>query len=194
MNAGPVDITALKSSMRREFKTRRRAAATANPGAAEMAMERFLAAIPFTPKIVVSAYRPIQNELDPTPLMMALHQRGLRLGVPVIEGPGRALTFRQWTPGCAMMEGPFRAEIPTKGATLEPDLLIMPLLAWDRAGWRLGYGGGFYDRTLEMLRARRPTRAIAYAYGAQEVEAVPVESTDQRLDAVVTEAEVIAIA
>ena len=75
---------------------------------------------------------------------------------------------------------------------IEPEILIVPLVAFDRAGGRLGYGGGFYDRTLELLRSRRPTRAIGFAYAAQEAEALPLEPTDQPLDMVVTEAEVIA--
>jgi 5-formyltetrahydrofolate cyclo-ligase len=77
--------------------------------------------------------------------------------------------------------------IPEEGAWLEPQVLIVPMLAWDRRGYRLGYGGGFYDRTLEGLRAKGPVLAIGFAFAAQEVEAVPTEPTDQRLDAVVTE-------
>jgi 5-formyltetrahydrofolate cyclo-ligase len=87
-----------------------------------------------------------------------------------------------------MVEGPFGAKIPEAGADVIPEVLIVPLVAFDARGFRLGYGGGFYDRTLEGLRARGPVVAVGFAYGAQEAEALPLEPTDQRLDAIVTEA------
>jgi 5-formyltetrahydrofolate cyclo-ligase len=90
-----------------------------------------------------------------------------------------------------MVAGAFGVPVPAGGDWLEPEVLIVPLLAWDRQGYRLGYGGGFYDRTLERLRARGPHLAVGFAFAAQEVPEVPREPTDQRLDAVVTEAGVI---
>ena len=86
-----------------------------------------------------------------------------------------------------MLEGEFGALIPAEGAWIEPEVLIVPLLAFDARGFRLGYGGGFYDRTLEGLRARRPTLALGFAFAAQEMDEVPIEDTDQPLDAIVTE-------
>ncbi|MFN4130000.1 MAG: 5-formyltetrahydrofolate cyclo-ligase [Paracoccaceae bacterium] len=133
---------------------------------------------------VLSGYMPMRTEIDPLPAMAA-HQGPV--GVPVIVGPGLALRFRDWSPGCAMVAGEFGALIPAEGAWLEPEVLIVPLLAFDARGYRLGYGGGFYDRTLEGLRARGPVLAVGFAFAAQEVEAVPVEDTDQRLDMIVTE-------
>lgn len=90
-----------------------------------------------------------------------------------------------------MIEGEFGAQIPAAGEWITPEILIVPLVAFDRKGGRLGYGGGFYDRTLELLRAARPTLAIGFAYGAQEAENLPLEATDQPLDMIVTEAEII---
>lgn len=90
-----------------------------------------------------------------------------------------------------MIEGTFGAYIPAKGGWIEPEILIVPLLAFDRKGGRLGYGGGFYDRTLELLRARRATLAIGFAFAAQEVDNIPLEPTDQPLDMIVTEAGII---
>ncbi len=133
---------------------------------------------------VLSGYIPMRTEIDPLPAMAA-HQGPV--GVPVIIGKAQPLRFREWTPGAAMIEGAFRALIPAEGAWVEPEVLIVPLLAFDAAGYRLGYGGGFYDRTLEGLRARGPVLAVGFAFAAQEVAEVPVDATDQRLDAVVTE-------
>ena len=90
-----------------------------------------------------------------------------------------------------MENGPFGARIPAQGDWLVPEVLLVPLLAFDRRGFRLGYGGGFYDRTLEGLRARGPVLAIGLAYAAQEVPVVPTDATDQRLDAILTEAGLI---
>lgn len=136
---------------------------------------------------VISGYRPIRTEIDPTPTMKALCEAGARLCVPVIKAPGLPLKFREWTPDSQMVDGPFGARVPAEGAWLEPEILIVPLVGFDREGWRLGYGGGFYDRTLERLRARRRTVALGFAYAAQELEAAPRDETDQRLDGVVTD-------
>lgn len=133
---------------------------------------------------VLSGYMPMRTEIDPLPAMAA--HRG-PVGVPVIPGAAMPLRFREWTPGCALVPGEFGALIPAEGAWLEPEVVIVPLLAFDARGYRLGYGGGFYDRTLEGLRARRPTLAVGFAFAAQEVAEVPIDATDQRLDAIVTE-------
>ena len=132
----------------------------------------------------LSGYMAMRTEIDPLGAMTA-HQGPV--GVPVILGKGQPLRFREWAPGCALVEGAFKALIPAEGAWIEPEILIVPLVAFDARGYRLGYGGGFYDRTLEGLRARRPTLAIGFAFAAQELPEVPIEPTDQRLDAIVTE-------
>lgn len=133
---------------------------------------------------VLAGYMPMRSEIDPLPAMAA--HRGV-VGVPVIPGPAMALRFREWTPGCALVAGEFGALIPAEGAWVEPAVLIVPMLAFDARGYRLGYGGGFYDRTLEGLRARRPTLAVGFAFAAQEVDEVPIDAYDQQLDVVVTE-------
>ena len=133
---------------------------------------------------VLSGYMPMRTEIDPLPAMAA--HRGT-VGVPVIIGKGQPLRFREWTPGAKMVEGAFKALIPEEGAWVEPEVLIVPLLAFDSRGFRLGYGGGFYDRTLEGLRAKGPVLAVGFAFAAQEVAEVPIDATDQRLNAVVTE-------
>jgi 5-formyltetrahydrofolate cyclo-ligase len=185
------DLTDLKAALRKAAFARRRAAhaadLAAHGAASRAAMGHFLAAGLHTGAGVISGYCPIRTEIDPTPLMEALHGAGHRLCVPVIQGRGLALRFREWHPGAGMVEGAFGAPVPAAGDWLEPRLLIAPLLAFDAAGGRLGYGGGFYDRSLLGLRAERRTLAVGFAYSAQEVTTVPCDATDQPLDAIVTE-------
>ncbi len=140
------------------------------------------------PGRALSGYLPMQSEIDPIPAMAA--HRG-PVGVPVTPKRGLPLSFREWSPGCRLVDGGFGTSIPAEGNWVVPEVLIVPLVAFDRRGGRLGYGGGFYDRTLAMLRAAGPTLAIGYAWGAQEDDDLPLEATDQPLDLIVTEAEVI---
>ena len=140
---------------------------------------------------VLSGYIPMRTEIDCLPAMAAHCSTGGRVCVPVIPGRAVPLKFREWTPDAQMHDGPFGAKVPGAGDWLEPEVLIVPLLAFDRRGYRLGYGGGYYDRTLMRLRALRPTVAIGFAFAAQEVAQVPTEPTDERLDLIVTEAGVI---
>ena len=133
---------------------------------------------------VLAGYMPMRTEIDPLPAMAA-HQGPV--GVLVIVAKAQPLRFREWTPGCTMEVGTFGALIPAEGGWLEPDVLIVPLLAFDARGYRLGYGGGFYDRTLDRARARRKVVAIGFAFAAQEVAQVPTEATDERLDMIVTD-------
>ena len=133
----------------------------------------------------LAGYMPMRTEIDPLPAMAA-HQGPV--GVPVIMAPATPLRFREWGPGLAMLAGEFGARIPADGAWIEPQVVIVPLLAFDARGYRLGYGGGFYDRTLAGLRARGKVLAIGFAFAAQEVDAVPIDGFDQRLDGLVTEA------
>jgi 5-formyltetrahydrofolate cyclo-ligase len=151
------------------------------------ATAHLLAALPPPMGRIIAGYMPIRTEIDPLPAMARLHAGGARLCVPVIDSAGLPLRFREWTPDCALETGPFGARIPATGDWLVPDTLIVPLVAFDAGLHRLGYGGGFYDRTLEGLRALAPTRAIGFAYAAQELPDVPQEVTDQPLDALVTE-------
>jgi 5-formyltetrahydrofolate cyclo-ligase len=127
------------------------------------------------------------EELNVWPLLRRLHAAGVPLALPVVEGKGKPLVFRAWTPGDAMDKGVWGIPQPKADKpVLEPDLLLVPLLAFDRTGRRLGYGGGFYDRTLASLRARKPIVAIGLAYDEQRVDAVPHLDYDQRLDWVLT--------
>jgi len=159
----------------------RKAAFVAGQGRAANALADLL--VRYRGKIL-AGYMPMRTEIDPLPAMAA-HDGPVC--VPVIAGAGQPLRFREWSPGCAMVAGEFGALIPAEGAWIDPDVLIVPLLAWDRRGYRLGYGGGFYDRTLQALRARGPRVAIGFAFAAQEIAEVPTDATDQRLDLMVTD-------
>ncbi|WP_339107878.1 5-formyltetrahydrofolate cyclo-ligase [Thioclava sp. GXIMD4216] len=133
---------------------------------------------------IVAGYMPIRTELDPRP---ALLRHDGPLCLPVVEAEARPLSFRPWSAEAEMIPGAFGAAIPAATATVCPQVVVVPLLAFDRRGFRLGYGGGFYDRTLEGLRQRGPVTAIGFAFAAQEMARVPVEATDQPLDLMVTE-------
>jgi len=140
--------------------------------------------------VTLAGYAPMRTEIDPLPALAEAAAHG-PVGMPVIKAAATPLDFREWTPECAMIEGTFGAYIPESGEWIEPEILIVPLVAFDRQGGRLGYGGGFYDRTIERLSARRATMAIGFAFEVQELTDLPLEPTDQPLDLIVTEKGII---
>ena len=135
---------------------------------------------------VIAGYLPIGSEVDPTGAMRVLRHDN-RVCVPVVTARGAPLRFREWWPGCATAPGAFGIEEPVEGGWRVPDVVIVPLLGFDAGGGRLGYGGGFYDRTLSGLHARR---VLGLAVDAQRVEAVPSEETDVELPEIVTESRI----
>ena len=175
-----------KSEARKAAFTRRKLAHEAGQGTAGYLSE-VLAGYRGVP---LAGYMAMRTEIDPTPAMEEAAAHG-PVGVPVIMSAATPLRFRIWEPGCLMIAGEFGAQIPESGDWMEPEIVIVPLVAFDRNGGRLGYGGGFYDRTLEMLRVKRPTLAIGFAYEAQEDAGLPLEPTDQPLDLIVTETGVL---
>jgi 5-formyltetrahydrofolate cyclo-ligase len=181
------DLTQSKAAARTAAFARRKAAFAAGHPDPSAHLRTLLA--PFR-GLPVAGYMPMRTEIDPLPAMAAMAPFG-PVGVPVIIGPGQPLQFRAWTPGCAMEEGPFKALVPVGGDWVTPAVLIVPLVAFDADGGRLGYGGGFYDRTLAGLRDRGPdrgpVRAIGFAWAAQQADALPLDPTDMRMDMVVTE-------
>jgi 5-formyltetrahydrofolate cyclo-ligase len=186
MNTGYSDKVGDKAAARKAaFVARRRIFDSGLDSAACDNLLSLLADAP--PTSIVSAYMPIRTEISPLPVMAALVARGLKVCVPVIRSAGQPLVFSLWTPEAEMVEGPFGARIPAVEELLTPDILITPLLAYDARGYRLGYGGGFYDRTFEALKAQGHAIGIGFAYSAQELAEVPTEPTDQRLDVIVTE-------
>lgn len=184
-----MSLDALKSSARDAAFLSRKQAHAKDSGAGAGLLSSVLAGYRGVP---LAGYWPINTEIDPRVAMEEAAAHGV-VGLPVILGAGQPLVFQQWTPGCAMQVGPFKAMVPVDAVNIVPEVLIVPLVAFDRNGGRLGYGGGFYDRTLELLRADRPTLAIGFAYSAQEQDGLPLEPTDQPLDLIVTETEIIEV-
>ncbi len=143
---------------------------------------------PFERPAVVSGFWPIKEEIDIRPLLIELHNTGCQLVLPVVQGKGKPLLFRAWRPGDPLEQGVFGTLQPSsKRETLEPDALIVPLLACDEDGWRLGYGGGFYDRTLRGLRERKRVTAVGVGFNDQLVDDVPHGPDDERLDWLLTD-------
>ncbi|MBK5927466.1 5-formyltetrahydrofolate cyclo-ligase [Rhodobaculum claviforme] len=177
-------VTEAKAALRARMRARR-AAWTGSPDGPARRLAPLLSA---EAGRVLAGYWPLEGEADPRPAMRA-HAGALCL--PVVTGRARPLVFREWRFGAPLVAAAFGVHVPRTGARCVPDVLIVPLLAFDRRGHRLGYGGGFYDRTLAGLRAAGRPRAIGIAFSTQEVAAVPVTDTDLPLDLIVTEAEVI---
>jgi 5-formyltetrahydrofolate cyclo-ligase len=185
-------IEATKATLRREAAVRRDALpAEARKAAAEaIAARKF----PFVlaPGTIVSGFMPLKSEINPLPLMRALADAGATLALPVVAGRGKPLVMRAWQWGEPLAEGVWGIREPKpEAAQVEPDILLVPLLAFDRAGHRIGYGAGYYDLTIAQLRGRKTVAAIGLAFAAQEIAAVPATPRDARLDLVLTEREVI---
>ncbi len=180
-----------------EVKRHARNAATILRGAAHLASGESAAGIlaarglsfdqPLAQR-TISGFHPYKDEISTLPLLERLDAEGWRTVLPVVLGPSQPLVFRIWKPGSATVPGIWNIPMPPEeNATVEPDVLLVPLLAFDRQGYRLGYGGGFYDRTLTMLRAKKPVVAIGVAFAGQEIPEVPRGSFDQPMDWIMTE-------
>lgn len=142
--------------------------------------------------VIVAGYSPIRNEIDPFVLMHTLAARGASLALPVIVARDHPLIFREWRADEPLVRGQYGIFEPSSDAAeVEPDIILVPLAAFDRAGHRIGYGRGYYDRTLENLRAIKRVTAVGLAFAVQEIEIVPHFSHDEQLDCVLTERELI---
>ena len=185
----PDDILQQKRVLRERMKAWRAALA---PAAVMRDAEAVAArGLDFLPPLgagtVVSGFAPMPGEFRVWPLLRRLAGEGLQLALPVMQGKGKPLIFRAWALGDATDTAVWGiAEPKPDKPVLEPDVLIVPLLAFDRAGWRVGFGGGFYDRTLRGLRARKRITAVGLGYDEQRIDAVPHFEYDERLDWVLT--------
>jgi 5-formyltetrahydrofolate cyclo-ligase len=188
MSDSPTSTSAAKATLRAAALAKRDALSGAQRVAAAQAIAARGLPVAITSGMVVSGYSPIRSELDPIPLMRALAAQGARPALPVILARDRPLNFRAWSSGDRLARGLFGILEPLPEATeLVPDILLVPLAAFDRLGHRIGYGAGHYDRSLAVLRAARNIVAIGMAFAAQEIEAVPVQPHDVALDYVLTE-------
>ena len=188
----PGDIADLKSAIRREAVARR----DALPASERAKAAETIAARPFpvaiAPGTIVSGFSALKSEINPVPLMRKLADLGVQLALPVVAGRGKPLIMRAWSFGAPLVSGVWGIrEPPPEAPEVAPDILLVPLLAFDRTGRRIGYGAGYYDMTIAALRAKKPAVAVGIAYAAQEIDAVPVTPRDARLDLVLTERETI---
>ncbi|HZD29583.1 MAG TPA: 5-formyltetrahydrofolate cyclo-ligase [Xanthobacteraceae bacterium] len=190
--AQPTAIEDAKAELRVQARARR----DALPASMRAAAARAIAARPFpvalTPRAIVSGFMPLGSEINPIPLMRKLAGAGAQLALPVVGGRGKPLSMRVFDFGQRLVPGVWGIREPAPDAAeVFPDILLVPLLAFDRSGRRIGYGAGYYDLTIAALRARKAVTACGLAFAAQEVSSVPTTSRDARLDLVLTEHEVI---
>jgi 5-formyltetrahydrofolate cyclo-ligase len=185
-------IAQRKAELRKEGRARRDALPVDQQSAAAQAIAERGLPVPVLPGTVVSGYSPLKFEISPLPLMRHCAKDGAKLALPVIQGRGSPLIMRAWAFGETLGSGVWGIREPKPEAPeVFPDILIVPLLLFDRAGYRLGYGAGYYDMTIARLRAMKPVMAIGLAFAAQEIADVPKTPRDARLDLVLTEREII---
>jgi len=166
------------------------------PAAGRQAAAEAIAArgipIEVTPGMIVSGFMPMKTEINPLPLLRKLAEAGAQLALPAIAGRGKPLIMRAWNFGTPLKAGQWGIREPTVDAPeVAPDILIVPLAAFDRDGHRIGYGAGYYDMTINALRAKKKVMAVGIAFAAQEIPRVPATERDARLDLVLTEREVV---
>ena len=177
-----------KAALRKQVARNRSLLMTEHPSAGDDLTSHLDEVLQRCGKGIYAAYLPIRSELSPLPLVAALADRGIVTAMPVTPPPGNPLTFYRWAPGMGLDEGPYGTKQPTLGSDrVIPDVILAPMLAFDAGCWRLGYGGGFYDRSIAELReSGHEVVAIGIAFGRQQVDKVPTGSYDMPLDAVWT--------
>jgi 5-formyltetrahydrofolate cyclo-ligase len=180
-------MTAEKRSLRDEARARRAVVSRAVSDFAASAV-RTVEALALPHGAIVAGYMAVRDEADPITVMKALEERGHPLALPCIEAPGRALIFRRWKIGDPLKANAFGIGEPYESSEcVTPSVVLVPFLAFDREGHRLGYGGGYYDRTLAALKENGHVLAVGFGFAGQEVPALPRHSHDHGLDLVVTE-------
>jgi 5-formyltetrahydrofolate cyclo-ligase len=183
--------TLSKGDLRSIALAKRDALSDEQRAAAAQALAKRGLPLEITPGMVVSGYSPIRNEIDPAPLMRKLAEAGARLALPAVMARGKSLAFRAWSPDDRLMLGPLGIPEPSPAAAeLVPDVMLVPLAAFDPAGHRIGYGAGHYDFTLEHLRKVKAISAVGVAFAVQQIKAVPAQPHDVALDFVLTEKKV----
>ena len=192
--ARPIDPLAQRKREQRQQAQRKRQRAHDRLGgsAGAQLQDSFFAHVTMSPGAIVAGYAPIRDEIDVMPLLSALADQGHGCALPVVTGRENPLVFRAWAPGTALTEAAFGVGVPPPSSPeVTPDVVLVPMLAFDAACRRIGYGAGFYDRTLAGLRAGGTVLAIGIAYADQQVDEVPADAHDQLLDMIITEQSVI---
>ena len=185
-------IKDLKSELRRSAFAKRDALPAPMRAAAAETIAGRTFPVPVPAGAVVSGYSPMNSELNPVPLMRKLADAGAQLALPVVQGRGKPLVMRAWSFGEALTSGIWGIREPTaQAAEVFPDIMLVPLAAFDRAGHRIGYGAAYYDMTIARIRAMKPVIAVGLGFAAQEADTIPVEPHDARLDLVLTEHEIV---
>ncbi|HVZ51347.1 MAG TPA: 5-formyltetrahydrofolate cyclo-ligase [Pseudolabrys sp.] len=187
-----IDTAPSKESLRAEALTRRDGMPPPERQAGAEAIAARVFPVGVTPGTIVSGFMPMKSEINPLPLLRKLAEQGATLALPAIAGRGKPLTMRAWAFGDPFKAGQWGIREPVPEAPqVDPDVLIVPLAAFDRAGHRIGYGAGYYDMTIHRLRGLKKITAIGVAFAVQEIPRVPATERDERLDLVLTEREVI---
>jgi len=182
-----------KSNLRSATLAKRDAMPAAERQAAAEALAARGLPVAVKPGTIVSGFMPMKTEINPLPLMRKLAEAGARLALPCIDGRGKPLVMRAYAFGDQFKSGQWGIREPMPdAAAVQPDILLVPLAAFDRSGHRIGYGAGYYDRTIAQLRAVKPITTIGIAFAVQEIPQVPATEHDERLDFVLTDKETIA--
>ena len=185
-------VSDLKSIVRKDALIRRDAIPAAERAQAAEAIAARAFPLAIKPGAIVSGFMPLKTEINPLPLMRKLEAAGAHLALPAIAGRGKPLIMRAFAFGDELASGQWGIREPKADAPeVVPDILLVPLLAFDRTGHRIGYGAGYYDMTIAKFRSMKPVIAAGIAFAAQEIEQVPVTARDARLDLVLTERDVI---
>ena len=185
-------MTDLKAVLRREALARRDALPPADRATAVETVTSRAFPVPVKQGLIVSGYSPLKSEFNPVPLMRQLADAGASLALPVVDGRGKPLIMRAWSFGDEMASGVWGIREPKpQSPDVFPDIMLVPLAAFDRHGHRIGYGAGYYDMTIARIRAMKPVVAVGLAFAAQEIERVPATAFDARLDLVLTEREIV---
>jgi 5-formyltetrahydrofolate cyclo-ligase len=185
-------VSELKSILRKDALIRRDAIPAAERAQAAEAIAARAFPLAVKPRAIVSGFMPLKTEINPLPLMRKLSQSGAQLALPAIDGRGKPLVMRAFAFGDELASGQWGIREPKADAPeVVPDILLVPLLAFDRSGHRIGYGAGYYDMTIAKFRSMKPVIAAGIAFAAQEIDQVPVTARDARLDLVLTERDVI---
>jgi 5-formyltetrahydrofolate cyclo-ligase len=192
MSSPDTTIASQKSQLRIEALARRDALPPAERAAAADSVAARSFPVAFERGTIISGFSPMKSEINPVPLMRKLADAGAQLALPAIAGRGKPLIMRAWNFGDPLKAGQWGIREPVPDAPdVAPDILIVPLAAFDRVGHRIGYGAGYYDMTIAALRVKKRVIAVGIAFAAQEIPQVPATARDARLDLVLTERETI---